>query len=68
MRAARRDTHSSAASESRAAGISQETWPPNSELEQPEQPGRPAEAAAAAATLPPPIEPVSDPSSRPRPL
>ena len=35
MRAARRETQSSPPSESRAAGISQETCPPNSELNSP---------------------------------
>ena len=66
VRAARLDTQSSAASESSAAGISQDTCPPNSDWNSRKMPVAPPNLVPVVP--PPPIDPVSDPSSRPSPL
>src|SRR5215472_5900183 len=74
-----RDTHSSAPSEISAAGSSQLTCPPNSDPNSrkipvdppnppPPGPGPAKPAAPPALLLLNPMDPVSVPSSRPRPL
>src|SRR5215831_5540997 len=77
----RRDTHSSAPSEISAAGSSQLTCPPNSDPNSrkipvdPPNPPPPGPGPAMPPARPPPVllllnpmDPVSVPSSRPRPL
>jgi hypothetical protein len=61
VRGCRRETQMSAPSEISAAGISQLTCPPNSDWNSRKMPVDPPDPPA-------PIDPVSDPSSRPRPL
>ena len=71
VRIARRDTHTMAANAISAAGSSQLIWPPNSEANSRVMPVDPPKAEPPPPrppAPPPPIEPVSLPSSRPRPL